>query len=1507
MSKNQKIESPSEKKSGHKPEIAPITEPLSEFAVALKSLSGMFGVNGDVDIQAMKLNDGHFQRIQRQMTASQLGKTQGNRGLQRIMTAVIRGPVLANGRTTSQERSLEGANREAGLTVKSPSVMLQVQREPVPAKTKADPIPQTGWKGAPRGTENEHASKVVKTNIWRIPLSNLEVGLRDKAPTEAAYEDANNEAIALVPDSIVHPKQEKDKNKNVEVLLHLHGYGVGYRRRKTQLTTTPNDPEPKNPKHTRVPGGEEETVRDISLDRFAEQLEASGRDVIGILPQGDLQSQFGSEVANKVDDYIKTVFKALKNVKISPEGIQLPEGIQPGGVVLTGHSGGGDRIYSMMVNGKEPTNLREVVLFDAIHRNKEKGVEPIAENIKNWLEVRIKKDLKGMRAATLTDTDQADWLRNNGFRFRAYHSNSSFYTENYKALRRKLEVVFKSDKDITTLGSAALMALRENYHLHETWATGVDLHEQLLGKSNGITKALNALPGSASSISTPAAAGTKQPVQPKRTGTISPWTAGQRESHLSRKLQWTISDTPYPVTKASPPKAAEGKKPAEPGRSQINESPRDFTAEILRRAGKDPADWFSNFENFNFLGRELTTPIHSELANHLKIVQAKFVQSFIDQSDDNRKKYTGKEKDPATISAAGDALGLSTLGGDQSGSRHAPSGTAAISMHLFGLAVDLNYTANPYIGQHAKNPTMIRIFEEAGLLINGKAMAYRHGMSYDQLAEMDKTLETYFSYLDKPDQLKTQLSATTVSPWKGMDVKTATSKVQADLNSLAPMWERAKSAQTDVIRRGGFMDFKKEFVEGIGLDWGGSTYGDMMHFDMRNTGIGKKIHDKIEEYKQEKAREAERKYQAEHPPTLPIQRQQPASAPTPSATDPQAALQSVDSDLIIPKTEGFKDGERREQFGREQGNHQSHVTLPSHHPDLAQLQKKAGEAGNAPASDAGAKEDSSTDAEIDALNLESNVKEQAKALKKKHSEIVFTSGRRDWTEQAEAMARNIVESANRKWIEATYAKSGARAKLQKWVDDHADAKTEADLAKGLKETLDGMSTKEQGMISKHPTGEAFDVQPQKTDADQIKKDMAALSGATKFLEKEGGLDRWHVQFKKDEQTASATKRPTTVAEALQILKASERDEALQGPPTDPVLAAITLLESTGKYAVDYGTYKVSFKRASGGKVKIQTIEDFILFVEAVEQTYPGAKPSEIVSEIRQMWFGSDTWRAMLASEGIKISGKDEDIESEPNPIAKMFDMKDLAPSGGARKLIETPLGRVDIAHVMTGIDAALSGSPTDSGLIRDTLRAANKGDPRDFTTMTGDLAQAYAFYILARWENGNPSASLKQFVALEASDEELLGDIHGYIAYQVWKDVPGKVDPSGNKLKVSHIIRTLYLVNKQEAGIKDRGYQAYLEKVSGQKGDQLRAFIVERSLKFAPLQYAKEATKDWGWKKKGWKFIKSGGTASEASVLLEKMHEFNNHHRKNESETSEENKLGGLVDKFLKMLSQNMP
>ncbi|MDR3773058.1 MAG: hypothetical protein P4L26_06900 [Terracidiphilus sp.] len=151
-----------------------------------------------------------------------------------------------------------------------------------------------------------------------------------------------------------------------------------------------------------------------------------------------------------------------------------------------------------------------------------------------------------------------------------------------------------------------------------------------------------------------------------------------------------------------------------------------------------------------------------------------------------------------------------------------------------------------------------------------------------------------------------------------------------------------------------------------------------------------------------------------------------------------------------------------------------------------------------------------TDADIEALDLSATAKKAAYELKRQYPAITFTSGRRDKAEQASAMASNVVQ--NRTWIQETYSQSAASKACQKWVDDNKDKKKQAEIADGLKGVLDGLTDAELAQLSKHLSGDAFDVQPVDKDADGIKKAIRALPGLGKFLEKEGGLVRWHAQF-----------------------------------------------------------------------------------------------------------------------------------------------------------------------------------------------------------------------------------------------------------------------------------------------------------------------------------------------------------------------------------------------------------
>ena len=151
-----------------------------------------------------------------------------------------------------------------------------------------------------------------------------------------------------------------------------------------------------------------------------------------------------------------------------------------------------------------------------------------------------------------------------------------------------------------------------------------------------------------------------------------------------------------------------------------------------------------------------------------------------------------------------------------------------------------------------------------------------------------------------------------------------------------------------------------------------------------------------------------------------------------------------------------------------------------------------------------------TDPDIEALELATTARTAAYALKRACPGVVFTSGRRNKSDQARAMAGNVVK--NRKWIEQTYAKSAVRTQCQNWVDANPSATARGEIAAGLLSVFDSLSDTELGRFSKHLSGEAFDVQPVEADGEAIKATIRGLPGLGKFLDMEGGLVRWHAQF-----------------------------------------------------------------------------------------------------------------------------------------------------------------------------------------------------------------------------------------------------------------------------------------------------------------------------------------------------------------------------------------------------------
>ena len=270
----------------------------------------------------------------------------------------------------------------------------------------------------------------------------------------------------------------------------------------------------------------------------------------------------------------------------------------------------------------------------------------------------------------------------------------------------------------------------------------------------------------------------------------------------------------------------------------ITEAPAVFLTEIIGMArdralkdGRaalaaklDPKLWFTQFTRVLFLGRPFKKGqyVHREMASLLKEIEGELVSRF-----------RGDAKRVGDMLFNGSSEGIS-------GSR-LTSSTATFSMHMFGLAVDVNYLGNPFIQTAEDGKALNNVLKNAALLMNQPVLVYQKGYAknkFDTVQQMDAVLERYFGLLDKPNELAQLGQASASSEWRVLTFDKAKAKIEKNLHNLAGLL--ARGANKDYFKAHAILDLDKRFVEAMevkGLYWGGH-YGDMMHFDMRGKNVG---------------------------------------------------------------------------------------------------------------------------------------------------------------------------------------------------------------------------------------------------------------------------------------------------------------------------------------------------------------------------------------------------------------------------------------------------------------------------------------------------------------------------------------------------------------------------------------------------------------------------------------------------------------------------------------------
>ena len=157
----------------------------------------------------------------------------------------------------------------------------------------------------------------------------------------------------------------------------------------------------------------------------------------------------------------------------------------------------------------------------------------------------------------------------------------------------------------------------------------------------------------------------------------------------------------------------------------------------------------------------------------------------------------------------------------------------------------------------------------------------------------------------------------------------------------------------------------------------------------------------------------------------------------------------------------------------------------------------------------------------------------------------------------------------------------------------------------------------------------------------------------------------------------------------------------------------------------------------------------------------------------------------------------------------------------------------------------------------------------------------------------------------KAPSDQLLGDVHGYIALEVWKEIPAIAKATGGSFKISNVLRELYLNQDNSLasnGSKRKSYLDYIEQVSKKSGTELKPFILKRALAFARPWFAKYAKQESsGFGRKTW-----FGAFTLEGALNEWISEFERLHAIHVKNAKSKEQLAKIVDDFIESLGDEV-
>lgn len=693
-------------------------------------------------------------------------------------------------------------------------------------------------------------------------------------------------AVVVMPDVLA-------TDRPVQVVLHFHGFGfrggtdphAGY---------TVASGRSKNAAH-----GALGTVRDVDQEHWSQQIGAvnaarakadpTSPQTVAILAQGRGRSEFGHV---PTFPYVRAVLDAVPELA----------GVRDYTVVLSGHSGGGSTQVAgktadahgadraALPAGAQPTDL--VVLFDA------EGVVSVMA----WVVGKV----DALATALAADPAGGQALIDRSPKFRGYFAEWGSYRTPYITANRMLKrALAKVPQQWTLAGGGAGTKVEDLFRIiavpdvrHETVisksgpATEGALADALTASTSPTSDRAQALPWDARTAAELQAAKAKKKapaVQPLAVGPLAvrplavqrddpttpppapaaakpkPKATTWKASGAASDYELTAADTTLLGSQTAAERAtdraafgktqqdrvaeltkAAKKRPLTPDeakeltdlqelRTKVENANRALrrkdVEEILADAGFTVAGWYGDIQKGSFLG--ISVRVHKSLAARLT------------QAEDALVADPAVNPDGDDAKTLGATLGMYGTASDLRAPKNAVGGSS-LSLHTFGLAVDLNYKGNPFLGNQGK--TAPDVVARATSLVTGTAVDVLTPLgdaqaSYTALKGANDALKTYFSYRDAANRplLDAQVAAHTPAAGEPTDAAGWLKVIEQDHAALNNKGDFKKHKAPEE----GFLDLDERVVmalAGAGLTWGGTYRAakDIMHFDLRE-GDGAKV------------------------------------------------------------------------------------------------------------------------------------------------------------------------------------------------------------------------------------------------------------------------------------------------------------------------------------------------------------------------------------------------------------------------------------------------------------------------------------------------------------------------------------------------------------------------------------------------------------------------------------------------------------------------------------------